>query len=426
MLEIVNATAQTTRRLATSLALGLLVGVAACGGDGSDDAAREVTPGGASDAGTSPEGSAAKPPLYLVSAEVSAGDQYETYMALAPSFDATTQFNPLSGIKLLGRMSPIAHNGAVYTPDANAPVITRYDLNASDQLVKGAELSFLGVGVTEIAGWNVYFVSDDKAYVFDPASSRLIVWNPQTMTLTGKQIDLSSLRRDKFLPGLALEQTGPVRRGSQLFIPVSWADQDWSYRYASGLLVLDTDADAVVTTAEDTRCGEAFMTIAAPNGDLYYFPSADSSAQHFYADNHRPTCVLRVRSGEQAFDPTYQLDLSALGGGTAAIGAVPDGKSGFFFATADQTRWEAREENEWSFWRYHHYDFATQAHEPVPSLPFWAGSTYWVKVDGKTYLPHWEKTASTSKTTVYGVDGAAAPTPVFSFPASWRSIYRLR
>jgi hypothetical protein len=59
---------------------------------------------------------------------------------------------------------------------------------------------------------------------------------------------------------------------------------------------------------------------------------------------HQPTCVLRVRAGESSFDRDYELNLSGLGSGSAANGAIPDGDSGFFFFTVDQALWDNREE----------------------------------------------------------------------------------
>jgi len=366
-------------------------------------------------------------PLYLMGPAYFNVDDVETYLVTTATFDANTSFNPTSGAKVLGEAIPLVHDGSVFITDSRAPVIARFDVGANDQLVKVDELSFAGVGITEVTSWFVYIVSDTKGYVFDPAGRRIVVWDPSTMTLTGTQIALPELERDGWTPRLALEIFSPWRRGAELVVPIAWTGQDEEYRFANGLLVLDVEQDEVVTSAEDERCGESYMSVATPNGDRYLFPSHFSSAQHFFADQHGPTCVLRVRNGESTFDPDYQLDLSALGTGSAAIGAVPDGIGGFFFATADEQLWNLPENNDGVFWKLSHYDFATETARPIESMPTWSGSPYYVDVGGEFYLPYWRQTPDgASLTTLYALHGADDPSPLFSFEASWTGFGQLR
>ncbi|HKO90184.1 MAG TPA: hypothetical protein VJU61_03465, partial [Polyangiaceae bacterium] len=226
--------------------------------------------------GESPDGEQPGP-LYLMGPAHFNVDDVETYLVTTDTFDANTSFNPTSGAKVLGEAIPIVHNGSVYITDARAPVIARFDVGANDQLVKVDEVSFAGVGMTEVTSWFVYIVNDTKGYAFDPAGRRIVVWNPSTMTLTGTQIALPELERDGWTPRLALEIFSPWRRGAELVVPVAWTGQDEEYRFASGLLVLDVERDQVVTTAEDERCGESYMSLATANGDRYFFPSHFSS-----------------------------------------------------------------------------------------------------------------------------------------------------
>jgi hypothetical protein len=131
------------------------------------------------------------------------------------------------------------------------------------------------------------------------------------MALTGKQIDLATISRDGWTANLVFEFSGPRRRGANLLIPLGWQDQDGNARYASGLLTIDTGTDEVVSIDDDERCGETYASVEAPGGDIYFFPPDWSSTQHYFAEMHQPTCVLRVRAKETTFDKTYELDLSA-------------------------------------------------------------------------------------------------------------------
>ncbi|MGC4088046.1 MAG: hypothetical protein QM756_09135 [Polyangiaceae bacterium] len=207
-------------------------------------------------------------PLYLLATNFSAGDQAETYLVTTSTFDASTVIDPTSGPKLLGGVVPVVRDGAVFVPDANGPVLVRYDVGAGDQLEKRGELSFAGVGMTEIMSWHVYTISATKGYVFDPRGSRIIVWNPTTMELTGKQIELAEALRDGWSPQLVFEHSGPRLRGTQLLVPLGWQDQDGNSRFASGLVVLDTVTDELVSVDEDERCGESYATVESPEGDI--------------------------------------------------------------------------------------------------------------------------------------------------------------
>jgi hypothetical protein len=95
------------------------------------------------------------------------------------------------GPELLGGIVPTVWNGAVFAPDAMAPVITCFDIGDGDRLVRGAELSFAGVGMTRLESWHVFVSSDTQGYVFDPAGLRLIERDPSQMQLTGVTIPLA-------------------------------------------------------------------------------------------------------------------------------------------------------------------------------------------------------------------------------------------
>jgi hypothetical protein len=394
-------------------------------GAGCSDDARFVDMGSPAP-GNGPEGSDQGGPLYLTAALISAGDLDETHLILTDTFDETTNIDPSGGVSVVGAVVPVVFDGAVFLTEGNAPVITRYDVSDADALVRTSDLSFAGVGVAEVPSWNIYVVSATKGYVYDAGGARLVAWNPTTMELTGAAIDLSATRREGWLPNLMLEAAGPRRRGSNLLIPLSWVDQDFNYRHATGLLVIDTDTDALVMIAEDERCGEPYASVEAPNGDLYFFPSAESSAQHFFAEGFAPTCVLGVPSGAMAFGEGEPMNVSALGSGSAGSGVVPDGDDGFFFSTVDDALWESRENDGEAFWRIWHYDFETGASRQLEGLPVWAGTTYYVNVGGTPYLPYWMETPDGSRTTLYRLNGADDPTPLFSFDASWYGFNQLR
>lgn len=365
-------------------------------------------------------------PLYLIAASFITGDQTETYLVTSPTFDETTAVKP-------HRRPAAARRHRARHPQ-RLGVRARFQRRRAGalrrrgrhRLVRAAELSFQGVGMTSLMGWHVHAVTDTKGYVFDPTGPRVIVWDPSTMQLTGTQIDMSAIAREGWTPNLNFEFMGPRRRGSELVVPLSWQDQDGNARFASGVAIIDTETDQVIAVDEDERCGEAHTSIESPSGDIYFFPPAWSSTQHYFAAMHRPSCALGLAAAQTSLDAAPMLDLSALGGGSAASSGIPDGAGGFFFTSVDEALWNERESDVAPFWRMWHHDFSTGTSRPVTSLPPWAGQAYYVHVGDETFIVYWEETATGHRTTLYRVDGPSDPVRVFAFDASWYGFGRIR
>jgi hypothetical protein len=112
---------------------------------------------------------ASEGPLYVIASSFITGDEIETYLVTTDSFDKSTEIDPTDGPKLLGGIDIVVHDGAVFAPDSNGPILVRYEPDARDHLVKKAELSFAGVGLSRLLGGHIFVLSDTKGYVFDPA-----------------------------------------------------------------------------------------------------------------------------------------------------------------------------------------------------------------------------------------------------------------
>jgi len=366
--------------------------------------------------------------LYLIATEVpSGGDDYTSYLVTTKTLDSSTSIGITDGIEIIGRPTPIVYNGAVFVEDASSPVLTRYN-TVGDYLEEGERLSFAGVGVGEVYTYLVKIISDTKAYLYDPAGPRMIVWNPQTMTLTGTEIDLSIISRDGYTPYVYMEDFyNAIIKDGKLFVPVSYSDQDWLYDYLSAVLTIDTENDTVLNFTTDDRCGEAYFALEMPDGDILYFASTWSASQHYFSDDLGASCALRIRDGEYDFDPDYKLDLSALVDGKAATGGVPDGDSGFFFLAADPERYADSENNGGTYWQFLHYNPDTEEVTEFPSLPYWADSPFFYQFDSRTVMCYWRENDDESRTTiVYEIESDAQPSELFSFDAGWRHIGKLR
>jgi len=429
---------------------GLVLAVAsallgtACGDDGSDesgasrdgsvpllDAGPDMDAVIGSDGGVAPQGDGSVRPtadsLYLVPAVIEQGESGQTYLNLSKTFDTTTVIDPKRGREVQGWNYPLTFEGSVFVADSSAPTLTKHSVAADGTLKAEQTVSFAGVGVTESPSSDVlYFVSSEKAYMFDTASLRAIVWNPKTMTLTGKQFTFPTLARPGLKTSVRSDPYQAVRRGNDLFLPVGWYDQNYKDRFVQALLIIDTTTDEVRGFIEDERCGDGFSTIKSATDDIYVFPSAGGGLQFFVnAETPRPSCVLRVRAGEYTFDPAFKLDLSALVGNAAAQGALPDKtRRGFFFGSYDKSLAVGDAKN---FWRLHYYDLTTNALQPVQGdATAWSGAMRYYQLGDRTVAARWTWNKSFEATTYVELPGGPTVTKLFSIAAAGTTISQVR
>jgi hypothetical protein len=365
--------------------------------------------------------------LYLVPGVVEQGESGQTYLNLAKRLDPTTAIDPKSGREVQGWNYPVAYAGSVFIADSTAPTLTKYSATPDGQLQAVQTLSFAGVGFTEAPRSDLlYFVSPEKAYLFDATGLRAVVWNPTTMTLTGKEFTFPMVARPGLKASVRSDPYQAMARGSDLFLPVGWYDQDWKDRFVQALLIVDTNKDEVRGFIEDERCGDGFSAMKSATDDIYVFPSAGGGLQfHVNAMPPRPSCVLRVRAGEYTFDASYKLDLSALVGNVAAQGGIPDPKrTGFLFASYDPTLAVGDAKN---LWRVHFYDFATSSVQPVQgdSAP-WSGAMRYYEFEGRVLSARWLWNKSFEATTVVELPGGPVVNKLFSFAAAGTTLTKIR
>lgn len=445
---------------------GLLVSAACVAGCGDDDGGKDVeaTAGSPSDggaAGTSAGGKSAGgtdagggkggsesvggasagaggetttpagPQVYVVAKHVSTGDAWTTYLdaAVVDSLADLESFDALdNGLEIAGYVIPVVLNGAVYVPDAVAPTVTRYDLNDANELVKGDALSFAGEGLTYVSQSQISVVNDDKAYLFDAATQRALIWNPSTMELTGDSIDLFN----DAMEGYDTWYWADAARlhGDKLLVPANYGKGEVEPFQESDLVVIDTKTDKVSKFVADDRCQQIAVSLPMDNGDIYFFPNAGitEAAYTNTAAPRPPTCALRVPAGEDEFDDSV-LELGQLAGGDetqggGAQGAFPDGRGGFYFAVVDEQRYADREENGYSYYRLWHYDFKTA--REVEDQDFWNGAmSRWTQFGKDTVALTYAADANEDIATVV-YDTGASPLAPFSMSGTIEPITRIK
>lgn len=335
------------------------------------------------------EAGTGEPPLYFFSTMVFTGANFFTYVSLADRFDSSlSSFDGTKdGLELPSYPNFALEFGAAFAAHPSRPEITRLDVGLDRKLFKGKTITFAGASASGIEA--VLFVNPEKAYFFDVATAKAIVWNPTTMELTGKTIDISAfLKLDIGRAAVPNGKSLNVRKsGAEWTLPVYYVDTTtFKLVRAAGVAILNVETDTVVSVVHDDRCYDGVTAVASASGDYYYFPGW-GSANDFYMKATAPkphTCALRLPAGQNTFDATSVLDLTTLAGGDdtgngGGQGAVSDGANGFYFTVADDTRYAANSGFPNKLW---HYDFTTQTAKVVAGAAWWGQST----MDRRAYI----------------------------------------
>lgn len=289
------------RRLLMAGAVALAIG---CGGS---DGAPEANPASAGYLGS-------------VSIELP-GSEWSSYTAIVQEVDDATDASLRAGLETPEWVAPKAYHGAICIPSHSEASLTRYTTDGGGHLTKEATVSFLDYGIGHV---EPVFIAPDKAYVFDDAGGQIVIFDPTAMELTGETIDVSDL-----LAGPAADYAGYLpatlanfsrQRDGRLFVPVRWANWDSEERFVplAGLLIVDTARDAPVKLLTDGRLTDSIYTVMTDSGDIYLFTGAIGVAFQHVLGNARPGGALRVRSGQEEFDPDFYVDLDEAVGGRPA------------------------------------------------------------------------------------------------------------
>jgi hypothetical protein len=187
--------------------------------------------------------------------------------------------------------------------------VTKYTVDASGRFAEGDTLSFSGLGVT--SAFFPFFVAQEKAYLYDSANPRFIAWNPSTMELRSTVIDLTAVFADAVAQGWRAEAFlgNAVQRDNRLYVPVRWESEAGTYRQSAGLLVVDTETDAIVRLLEDPRLADSIYTTMTESGDIYLATGFNGIREHWSFGTAAPGGIIRVRNGEEAFDPDFYVNL---------------------------------------------------------------------------------------------------------------------
>jgi len=191
-------------------------------------------------------------------------------------------------------------------------VVSRFSVDDEYRLVDGPRMSWANYGFAQANQSYVVFGSPTRAYAFSPPLGLVVVWNPETMELTG------TLPLDLPVPpeGFETYAYDGVVRGDQVIWSVITANWE-TYEMTPGVTLAITDAhqDAPVTFVQDDRCLGGGTSRVAADGTLYLHAGGNLGIFAAYsADPEVRTCMLRMNPGETLIDPDFLVDYRQLTG----------------------------------------------------------------------------------------------------------------
>lgn len=204
-----------------------------------------------------------------------------------------------------GDVDVSANEGYVFVWDREPGIMTRYTVAEDLSLSEGPKLSFANQGVTGSA--RTVYISGTRAYTLSSALDVIAVWNPETMEITGT-IEMTPPTRPEGLDTLA---TDGFVAGDQVIWPLRSTNWDGvDYFDGAAVAIANANNEDPVQIVEDTRCVGVDGGHVDDNGDFYLRAGGYWGSSAAYAGER--TCVIRIKSGERAFDDSYLVDMEEL------------------------------------------------------------------------------------------------------------------
>lgn len=387
-----------------------------------------VTPGnGGLDAGVLPPGVT---PLYIVPSQVYGVDfnTSTSYVPVIPSLDVPN-ISIKNAREIDGRATVARVGKYVFIASATAPIANRFVVDAQGALQPDGSINFMNEGLPPyfaIDIWGALFISETKAYIFDGSDGSMIVWNPTTLTITGKIPGPGIVK-----PGYEI-QSGHVVRGNKLYRLFSHVNYDeWDFLTTGQVLVVyDLDTDKQLSMVEENRCPQLYARPFVTETGEIYFSGWVWPATLPLVGNYPKSCALRIPAGQDTFDPNYKLEfatnfeghegamLSYLGNGQALLDVFHQERATINGSTDAE---ELANTKNWRVWKV---DLATGKGAPLEGLDFTGAGYTLAQVDNRSFLltPDDEKYSATTAMEV--VNGALKPS--FKIQGSVYNIVRAR
>jgi hypothetical protein len=332
-------------------------------------------------------------PLFAVPSQVYGADfaTSTSYVSLVPSLDVS-RISLDDAREVDGRGTVAKLGDYFFIASSSKPVVNRYELAEDGTLEPAGSLNFQNYGVPEyftIDSWGGVLVDAERAYVFNGTDGSHIAWNPSTLEITG-----TIEGPDVVQEGYNLESIAVVRGDRMYRIFTSLNYDSWEFLAAPQYLaVYDLKKNELVDLVEESRCPQLYSRpFVDEQGDIYFSGWVWTPGLTLTGD-YPASCALRIKAGQDAFDPDWQLRFAdevtdgreagimrPLGDGKVLLDVFHDER-----VTIDDTT-DPQELMNTPNWRLWLVDLKTKQGSPIDALDFKAGGYSDVQVDGRNWL----------------------------------------
>lgn len=302
--------------------IGLLAGLTGCSDDGDSDKDSETSPS------TSPEPgapAAAAKGLVIVTERTGIDNSTLHYLHVLPDWPSGKQLDHGRAVELGSPGVARVEGGAVYFYHAEDGTIEKFNVDKELKVSRAETISFTNFGIMGFDAEPIWS-TPEAAYLLDEKSGQLARWSPSKMQIDGvTKVDPAALMRE-MLKGYF--QLG-VSAAGRLYTNVNWRDWDKKLAYpAAALGVFDQNMpEGGPQIVEDTRCAPSVGVGVYRQADGYLYLVGDgANGFDLLASKNKstkPQCVVRLREGETAFDPSFFVDLNAVTGSPGIRNAYP-------------------------------------------------------------------------------------------------------
>ena len=353
-------------------------------------------------------------PLHVVSSSVFTPDAATTFLRIAPSLEAGFDQAPaieVPGVPFL--MAPPQPDGRFYVALQEEPTIERYEIE-DGAVVRTGRVSLAGVGVGSFTSFSHAIVSPTKAYYFGLDEERVVVWDPESMTVTG-ELAVNIPFDDPEMAGLIPYAQLPLVHDGLAIVPFALYDGSVErVGQQSGVVLIDIETDTVVVDV-DSRCASIGTATVAADGHVYFgstpfgATTAATSQPELVSD-----CALRRLSPDgSGLDDEFVADLRGLDE-TAPTGGLLAGARDFYVKVFDETLASAPLTSSIDYavsaWRWWRIDLASMTGAPVAAMPPSSAGYRYHTVDGRTFVDEYDE--ESQRSVMWSVSEPDGPSPI--------------
>lgn len=305
-----------------------------------------------------------------------------------------------------------AFDGKLFVFDGERGEIARFEVESDGTFVEEDRLSMTRLGVTRFISSTV-FISSTRAQYIDTTLDQVILFNPETMTITGNYL-VPELNRGEELRSRI---QAPERIGDELFSNVRWfSGETLRFDPQVTVLVFSATDDRLLRVVEDARCAVAGAGFV-DQGEFYVVGEYEEGTFDVFGipEDAPPPCVLRVGPGYTSFDPGFALDLRATVGAPQFAGGlrVRDGVFAVqsYQSDIDPTSFPTPQEyNAANVWRWTLVNYEQQTATVLEDLPLGETTPFGpYRIDEQLYVPVFDATDGSSVLYRVNEDGSVVP-----------------